>query len=147
MADLKWKDGTAVTVLSTGLNSLANNTGAAATFQNTGLDLFCDIELYISSVGASVSQGTAIASIYFVPTADGTNFADGGDAAVTPQAATLVAVMEKRSATGTGAIRCIASGIPLPARDTKVVIINTSGQTFAASANTLKITPFKTQSV
>lgn len=140
-----WLDGSAATVLDTGLNSLANGAGAlsAAIDNDADLNLYIDIEVYVSGYGASINKGVKFADVYLVPTLDGTNYADT-DSNI-PQARYLVGSVTKGTANGTGATREIVTGVPLPPRDYKIAVVNTSGQAWAATSNTVKVRPYRTQ--
>lgn len=146
--DIKWKDGSISTLLSSGLNSLANGSRAiSSAYDNTtNLDLYGDLELAIAYTTSAPTAGTKVADVYLLPTVDGTNYAEGGTS-LTPQALLLVATFESRNG-ATGAVEyLIAPGIPLPSRSFKVLLVNTSGKTLHATLNTLKITPYKLQIV
>jgi hypothetical protein len=149
MADLKYKDGTTATIIDTGLNSLANNSLAASAAQDNSadLDLYADLEIVVSGFGASINQGTAYLEIYLCPSVDGSNYPDGHDASVTPAGSALIGMAVKATANGSGALRNVITGIPLPPRQFKVVVKNTSGQALAGSGNTVKIRKYKLQSV
>lgn len=149
MADLKYKDGSTTTILDTGLNSLANNALVASASQDNGadLDLYADLEIVVSGFGASINQGVAYLEIYLCASVDGTNYPDGHDGSVTPASIALVGVAVKATANGSGAVRNVITGIPLPPRQFKVVVKNVSGQALASSANTVKIRKYKLQSV
>lgn len=146
MATLKWLDGSATTALDTGLNSLANGSAvlSAAIDNDADLAYYADIEVYVAGFGSSINKGTKYADVYLLPTADGTNYPDT-DSSV-PQPRYLVGSVTKGTANGTGAVRDVISGIPLPPRDFKLAIVNTSGQTWNSSGNTLKVRPFRAQS-
>lgn len=152
MADLKWKDGSSTTtVLSTELNSdvTAQLTVSAAIDNDAGLDLYCDIEVLHGTYGSSVTAGTKVADIYLLPTVDGTNYPtnDADSTTLYPEAKYIVGSCVKMSATGTGGMRSIITGVPLPARDFKIAHLNTTGVTLAASGNTVIIRVYKAQSV
>lgn len=151
MASLKWQDGSESTVLSTELNSdvTAQATVSAAIDNDSGLDLYIDIEVVHGTYGSSVTAGVKVADIYLLPTLDGTNYPtnDADSTTLYPEAKYLVGSVVKMSATGTGGCRSVITGVPLPARDFKIVHVNTSGVTMAASGNTVKVRPYKSQSV
>ena len=146
MPTLKWLDGSTATALDTGLNSLGNGAGAlsAAIDNDADLSYYVDIEVYVSGFGASINKGVKYADVYLLPTVDGTNYPDT-DSSV-PQPRYLVGSVTKGTANGSGAVRDVISGVPLPPRDFKLAIVNTSGQAFAASGNTLKLRPYRAQS-
>ena len=141
-----WDDTTAIdTALSTDLNSLANGSRAisAGVANGTELDLYGDLELVVQ-YGTAPSAGTKIAEVYLLPTVDGTNYPEGS-ASLTPQKALLVATFESRNPSTTAVERLVVPGIPLPPRAFKLLLVNTSGQAYAASGNTLKIKRYKLQ--
>lgn len=148
MADIKWVDGSIATALSTGLNSLADAGRAisSAIDNDAGLDLYCDLELAIAYTSSAPSAGVKVAEVYLLPTVDGTNFAEGGTS-LTPQKSLLVAAFESRNGSTSAVEYLTASGIPLPPRDFKLLLVNTSGKTLHATLNTLKIRPYKLQAV
>lgn len=148
MANIQWIDGSIATALDTGLNSLANAARAiSGTIDNdAGLDLYCDLELVVQWDTSAPSAGTKIAEVYLLPSVDGTNFPEGSSS-LTPQKSLLVATFESRNPSISATERLVASGIPLPPRDFKLLLVNTSGQTYETSGNTLKLRPYKLQSV
>jgi hypothetical protein len=149
MTTLKWLDGSASNVITTGANTLANNglVSSGAIDNDADQALFVDIDVLINGFGASVAQGVKVAEVYLCPTVDGTNYPDGHDAAITPAGSLLVGVIEKVTSAGTGAVRGVVAGVPLPPRDFKVVVKNTSGQAWAASGNVVAVRPYRLQSV
>lgn len=151
MSSLKWQPGSVATVLDTALNSdvTAQATVSAAIDNDTGLDLYLDIEVVHGTYGGSVAAGTKVADVYLLPTVDGTNFPsnDADSTTLYPSPKFLVGSCIKMPATGTGGMRDVIPGVPLPVGDFKLVHVNTSGQTLAASGNTVKIRPYKSQSV
>jgi len=148
MANIKWIDGSIATALSSGLNSLADAARAiSSTIDNdAGLDLYCDLELAIAYTSSAPSAGVKVAEVYLLPTVDGTNFAVGSTS-ITPQKSLLVATFESRNGSTSAVEYLIASGIPLPPRDFQLLFVNTSGKTLHASLSTLKLRPYKLQTV
>lgn len=148
MANIKWIDGSIATALSSGLNSLGDGSRAisSAIDNDAGLDLFCDLELAIAYTSSAPSAGIKVAEVYLIPTVDGTNFGEGSSS-ITPQKQLLAAVFESRNGSTSTVEYLVASGIPLPPRDFKLLLLNTSGKTLHATLNTLKIRPYKLQSV
>lgn len=139
-----WDDSTTiVSALTTGLDSLASNSRAisSAIDNGTGRDLYGDLELVVT-YGVAPAAGAKVAEIYLLPTVDGTNYPEGSTS-VTPQRALLVATFESRSPSTSVAERLVINGITLPPRNYKLLLVNTSGQAYASSGNTLKIKPYK----
>jgi len=151
MASIKWEQAAISTVMSTELNSLANNAGALGTeYDNTTnqylLGLF---ELNVTFGSAPTAQNTV--DLYIIPAPDGTNYDD----AVT-------------GASGYAPGTCYAGGFPLRAITTvqhvplggggaqgyvqlpptkfKAFVVNKSGVAFPASGSTIKMIPFRYQS-
>ena len=128
-------------LLTTGLNSLANNSLAvSAAFDNTigqagdGY-ILCDLELVVQ-YGTAPTANTGV-SVWFLTSQDGTNYEDG-DASTTP-ARMPDCVFPLRAVTTAQRIirRCL-----LPYGLMKALAKNDgTGQAMAASANTLKIRP------
>lgn len=150
MADIKLAAGTITTVLSTELNSLANNAAALGTeYDNSAnLNLFGLLELNVT-FGSAPTGGNTV-DVYIIPAPDGTNYDD----AVT-------------GASGAAPASCYAGGFPLRAVTTvqkiplglgqqgyvalpptkfKVFAVNKSGVAFPASGSTIKLVPFRYQS-
>jgi hypothetical protein len=140
MASIKLATTSASTVITTGLNSLADDANAISSELNnaTNLYLFDDVELYTAALGYSPSAGAAI-ELYLVEALDGTNYEDG-DASIDPPSTNLVGVFLLRSTTS--AQRHVIRQISLPPTKYKYVIINKSGGALAASSNTLKVKSF-----
>lgn len=140
MASIKLATTSASTVITTGLNSLADDANAISSELNnaTNLYLFDDVELYTAALGYSPSAGAAI-ELYLVEALDGTNYEDG-DASIDPPSTNLVGVFLLRSTTS--AQRHVIRQVSLPPTKYKYVIINKSGGALAASSNTLKVKSF-----
>jgi hypothetical protein len=148
MAVLQYRDSSSTTdVITTGLNALTNNTTAVSLVMDnsTNLDLYADFELLVKYAGSTPSVGARIAELYVIPTIDGVNYAEGVSGAVDPQRTLLVGAFESRNPSTSAAERLIIPGISLPPRQFRVILKNTSGQTFASSDNTLKMRTYKLQ--
>lgn len=151
MAAEKWlqstRSGNPISVLTTELNSLTT-TGSAITGSaidnDTDLDIYADFELVIT-YGTGPTAGSAI-ELYIVRTVDGTNFEDASTTGpIVPQGG-FVGAFILRSVTT--AQRMIIPGVPIPPRDFHVMVVaKTTGQTAAASGNTLKAFFYGRQSV
>lgn len=145
MAILKQKAyGTSVPVMTTQLNSLANNTRAISNAfgSETGdADLYGDFEL-VATWGAAPNVDTFV-DLYLVRSiGDGTNY-ENGDASVRPAANAHVGSFQVRNVTT--AQRMIVRDVPLPPGLWKAVVWNNAGQTMAASGNTLTMRPHNLQ--
>lgn len=126
----------AVTVLTTELNALVNATNAVtgAIDNTSNLDLFDDLELYISALGATPTVGKTV-DVYRVPAVDGSNYEDG-DASTLPPAHALVGAFSVRATSN--AQRLALEGIRLGPGLFKYVLVNNIGTTMGATNNTLK---------
>ena len=139
MADFITKQvaGTIYSVMTTGLNSLANNglvLSAVTSLTETDY-LYADVELVVT-YGSAPTANTAIA-IWFIRVPDGTNYEDG-DASITPIRA-ADAVLPLRAVTTAQRITVTAN---IPYGNFKVLLKNDgTGQAMAASGNTLKLRP------
>jgi hypothetical protein len=144
MASVTWETSTISTVISTGMNSLANEGNAISSEINNsaGLYLFNDVELSLNTFGSTPSAG-AVVELYIVSALDGTNYEDG-DASIDPPVVNLVGVFNIRAATA--AQKHTLRQIPIPPAKYKYVVINKTGQTFNASTNTLKVFPYRYKS-
>ncbi len=141
MAVTKWKLGSATNLLTTELNSLANNAlNISAAFDNTqgqtgdGYTL-CDVELVVT-YGTSPTANTACA-VWFLSCMDGTNYEDGS-ASITPARMPDVVFSLRAVTTAQRQVKRVA----LPWGLIKVLLKNDgTGQAMASSGNTLKIRP------
>lgn len=134
--------GSVTSLITTGLNSLANNGRAAASaFDNTvgqtgdGSTL-CDVELVVT-YGTAPTANTGC-SVWFCMSTDGTNYEDGSAADLTP--ARMADVVFPLRAVTTA--QRITRRVSLPWGKFIAILINDgTGQAMAASGNTLKIRP------
>lgn len=139
MADFtqKWKRGTIASVLTTELNSLANNTNvvtATAYDNSTNLDTLVEVEV-VCTFGVAPTANTGFA-VWFLRAVDATPNYEDGSATVTPARAPDV-VLPMRAVTT--AQRVIRQGV-LPPGTVHVLIRNDgTGQAIAATGNTLKV--------
>ena len=142
--ELNWSDYPAATIyLTTELNALAdggNKLGAAIDNTSNG-DMHMDVELYVATQGGARGSGAYVA-LYILASVDGTNYCYGADA-VDPPAHALV---------GTFALDAVVTAryvtlthILLPAGKFKLLLMNETGQAFAATGNTLKYTKFNSE--
>jgi hypothetical protein len=140
MATVKNIAGTITTVLSTGLNSLANNSNviSSAITLSTGEPGYRwgEWELYIASSAAAMTANTAFVG-WIIQALDGTNDEDGGTS-VTP-ARTPDIVFPVRAVSTAQRMTAFSQ---LPTGSFKLLLRNDgTGQTIASSGNTLKVRP------
>lgn len=130
----------AATVLSTELNSLGDGsnkiTGTALSNDaaTTERDLFADFSLSLAAQASARSAGATV-DLYIIPEVDGV-FAYGGDT-LDPSANHYRGAFRFDAAT-TARVDVI-EGVRLPNSDYHVLLINETGQSFAASGNALKM--------
>ena len=142
MATEKFLLGSQTTLLSTELNSLANNALAiGSAYDNTigqtgdGYTL-CDVELLTGTWGGAPTASTALA-LWFIQTQDGTNYEDG-DASTTPARVPDVVFPLRASTSAQRIVRRIV----LPWGKFKPLLKNdATGQSMNASGNTVKVRP------
>lgn len=121
------------TDLSTGLDSLANNTNSSessAIDNTTDRYLFMDVELNVAAQGGARSTG-AYVSVYMTVSEDGTNYTRANET-------TAEWVCDFPLDAATTATRATRRDIPIPALNFKLFVRNATGQAFASSGNTLK---------
>lgn len=150
--------GSIATLLSTELNSLASSSGLTAgvissvggssgIFDNTaggalGGYVLGRIELVLAAPAGALTASTA-AYIWFVRTADGTNYEDGGAAVIPAKPADVVIPVRAVST----AQRIEIDVVFLPFSKFYVLLAQNTGQTWAASGNTVKLLPATYQGV
>lgn len=150
MATQTYLLGSPVTLLSTELNSLASSAtagaissvgGASGVFNNTfgggGLGGYTlgQFELVLGSPAGSLTAFTA-ASIWFLTEVDGTDYEDGG-ASVIPARRPDVIIPVR----AVGTAQRIIIVAYMPPSNWFALLSQSTGQTWAASGNTLKVTP------
>lgn len=140
----QWSRGTIDTVMSTELNSLANNSnvvkGSAVSLTSAQYAL-AEVELYVTF--ASAPTGNTGVSIWFLREVDGSNYEDGGSSITPPRNPDIVLPVRSTSL----AQRIIKTCV-LPAGTFKPLVRNDgTGQAFTSSGHTLKIRPLTLQSV
>lgn len=137
---------TVVSLMTTDLNSLANNASvlsAAAGGDTTDANLLGDFELVVT-FDTNPTAGSTV-ELYLLRAADGTNYEDGS-ASVAPNPGSRVGSFPVRAVTT--AQRIVLRDVPLPPGLYKALILNdATGQAFAASGNTLKVRPHNLQNV
>lgn len=151
MATIKLEAGTIVSVATTELNSLANNAGAlGAEYDNSAnLYMFGLFELNVT-FGTAPTAGNTV-DLYIIPAPDGTNYDDAttGASGAAP-GTTYVGGLPLRAVTTAQKVPLglgQAGYIQLPPTKFKVFALNKSGQAFPASGSTIKLVPYRYQSV
>ena len=141
--------GTTTQLITTGLNSLANNaqvlSGAYDNTQGGAGDgaVLAEFELFIASMGGAATANTAL-TLWAVQSLDGTNYEDG-DASTTPAKLPLCVFPVRAVST---AQRITRVSIPLPPGLSKYLLRNDgTGQALASSGNILSIRPYSRQAV
>ncbi len=150
MASLKLEAAAIATLASTELNSLANNAGAlGAEYDNaTNLYMYGVFELNVT-FGTNPTAGNTV-DLYIIPAPDGTNYDDNttgasGAAPIT----TYVGGFPLRAVTTAQKVP-LGLGLTLvnlPPTKFKAFLLNKSGQAFPASGSTVKMVPYRYQSV
>lgn len=137
--EINWSDYPTITgYLTTELNALAdggNKIGAEIDNTSNG-DMYMDLELYVATQGVARDTGAYVA-LYILPSVGGTNFCYGGDA-LDPPATALVGTFPLDAAVTARYVSL--THILLPAGKFKMLVMNETGQAFAATLNTLKYT-------
>lgn len=140
----KWARGTADTLLSTELNSVNNNSNAiksSSVTLTTESYVLAEVELRVQ-FGGTPTANTAV-SVWFLREVDGTNFEDGSGS-ITPARNPDVVIPVR----ATSNVQRIIKSCILPAGSFIPLIRNDgTGQSFAASGNTLKVRPLTLKSI
>jgi hypothetical protein len=142
---INWETNPSLTAyLSTDLNSLANGARflGAAIDNSSGLDMYMDLELLIAEQAGARSAG-AYVGVYLIPSLyGGTNYGYG-DASTAPPASGLIAALPLDAAVTARYV--MATMIPVPPGHFKLLVVNATGQTLAASGSTLKYRLYSTE--
>jgi hypothetical protein len=145
MASIQWERGSSADVMTTALNSLANDANklSGEIDNSTVLYLFDDVELSTATLGYTPSAG-AVFELYIIQLRfGGSTYEDGSDS-IDPPATNLVGVFNIRASTA--AQVHILRQIPIPPDKFKYLVINKTGGALPASGNTLKRQPYRYQS-
>ena len=146
MTSVQWEVGTDITVMSTALNSLADDSNIISSEidNNTDLYLFNDVEWHNATM-TYAPAADSVMELYIVSLElDGAGYEDG-DGTIDPPQVNLVGIFEMR--TVTVAQTHILRQIPISPGKYKYVIINKTGQTLASSGNTLRVTPYRYKTI
>lgn len=143
---IQYENGSVQTLLSTGLDSLADGSGAlSSAFDNSGstnLYMWGIFELFINSFGTAPNAGELV-EMYLCDSIDGTNYADGsGGVSPVKNDVHYVAGFPVRAVTTDQRI-AIPNPISIPSSGFKVLVINEAGQSFPSSGSTLMMMPVR----
>jgi hypothetical protein len=145
MTTIKWSAlGSDTSYLTTELNSLANAARVlGAEIDNTsGKDLFSLVELNLATQGSARSAGGYV-GLYVIKASDGTNY-EYGDASTAPPSTSWVGGFPLDAAT---TARLVSIQIQLPPCKFKLLVVNATGQAFAASGTTVSYRTYNYESV
>lgn len=138
----KWNAPSAVvTVLTTELNALANNTMAAvsaAVANQTNLDVYSDWELVLASLSPTAG---AHVDVYIAEAVDGSNYPADAAATMRLQASQLLCTFGL-GITAATAQRTVVRNVVIPPGTFKIYLDNQSGVALGATSNTLKMIPY-----
>lgn len=144
MSVTKYKLGSQASLLTTELNSLTNNSAAlSAAYNNTqgggSGDGYVLADLELSVTYGTAPTANTVCSVWFLQTQDGTNYEDGSNTGpIIPGRMPDVVFPLRNVNTAQRIIRTVT----IPQGNFKVLLRNDgTGQSMAASGNTLKIRP------
>jgi hypothetical protein len=146
MTTVKWEAKAGVeSVLTTELNSLADDgnkitTSALSNDASNELYLYADFKLYLAEQGSARDSGGGVA-LYILPEVDSDH--NYGSDSLDPPVQHRVGFFEFDAAVT--ARESIIRGVLLPPSDFHVLVINETGQAFAASGNTLDMERYNMQ--
>lgn len=137
---IKWETTSAQTsIMTTALNSLANNTLSAVSTEvnnSTGLNTYAWFEINVT-FGVAPSDTAPTLDIYMTQAPDGTNYQSAPVTSGTDQAHLFFASVPVRKVTT--AQRLVFGPYPLPPHKCSFYVDNQTGQSMAASGNTVHI--------
>ena len=137
----KWNAPSVTTVLSTGLNSLGNNTMSAAssTISNaSNLDMYVDVEVNLASLSPTTG---AYVSLYILESVDAINFPAQSDVDLRLTSSQLLCVIPIGTTAAT-AQRVVARNIIIPPGSFQIKLDNQAGVALNASGNTVKFNTY-----
>lgn len=140
MANLgKWGNlSSIVSLLTTELNSLANNTACAASSaiaNQTNLDIYADIWLHLASWSPVAPN---YATLYILEAVDGSTYPSATGAVLRNQPSQILCTFPLDTTAAT-AQDVVVRNVLLPPGSFKLVFDNQSGATLNASGNTVKM--------
>lgn len=140
MATIKHQAKEAVeNVMTTELNALADGglmitASALSNDASAELELYADFRLYLATQGSARDSGANV-TMWILPEVDGTY--PYGSASLEPQAELIIGGFSFDAATI--ARYAVLRDVPLPPSDFHVILKNDTGQTLAATLNTLRM--------
>lgn len=137
----KWNAPSVTTVLSTGLNSLSNNTmsSASSTISNaSNLDIYVDVEVLLAAL--SPTSGAFVA-LYILEAVDGTNFPAQSDADLRLTTTQLLCIIPLGTTAST-AQRVAVRNLVIPPGSFQIKLDNQSGVALASSGSTVKFNTY-----
>ena len=141
MVSVKWEAGTDSDVLTTELNSLADDANAVSSeIDNNSEYLFDDVEWHNATLGYTPSAGATFEVYIISQELDGTGYEDG-DSTIDPPSSNLVGVFNVRASIA--AQTHILRGVTLPPEKFKYLVINKTGGSLPSSGNTLRRKPYR----
>lgn len=140
----KWNPPSAlVTVLSTEMDALPNDSqtvSSAAVSNNTNLDIYVDVELFLNTFTPPTLGLDTNIVVYLMEAIDGVNYPPAGR--YLRSTSTQVFCLFTIGITPTTAYRTVVRQVVLPPGTFKLMVDNLTGAQFAASGNTLKLLPY-----
>lgn len=138
----KWNaPSSTVSVLTTELNALANNTASAASSaiaNQTNLDIYTDWELNLASLSP---VAPAYVDVYIMEAVDGTNYPAPSGADMRQQSTQRLFTVAL-STTAATAQRIAVRNVVIPPGTFKIILDNQAGVALGATGNTLKMNPY-----
>ena len=130
--------------LTTELNSLADgaNKLGAAIDNSTGLDMYMDVEVSLAAQGSARSAGAYVA-VYLIPSDDNSTYGYGDDSTDPPAQSWLANVAFDAA---TNARVSVTTMLPVPPGYFKLLVMNETGQAFAASGSTVSYRLYSVES-
>jgi hypothetical protein len=138
--EILWKAQSSAALLTTQLNSLANEafSDAGAEYDNaSNLFRFGDFEIDVTYGTNPAADGYV--ALHLVKALDGTNYEDGSSS-LDPSNTTWVGAVNVQATTS--AQKVTLTGVPLPPFKFKAILQNVAGQAMAASGNTVTLYPY-----
>ncbi len=130
-----------LSLLTTELNSLANNAASAASSaiaNQTNLDVYADIELVLASWSPVAPN---YCTLYILEAIDGSNYPSATAGVLRNQPSQILCTFALDT-TGSTAQRVVVRNVVIPPGSFKVVLDNQSGATLASSGNTVKMNTY-----